>query len=245
MEQRMKTFEMTDDKTEFERYQAYFCNEGLLSKYRDETEKAMQVLGEDDYEIYRPHRIDAYFPYSTRSADQKADYNIAMFAVAQNEHNFQYVPDQLRTPEFIRTAFKLNPRVIKVLPIEQAINPELGFLVMVAKYKPELLEVIGVNKIQNIAAQAVAANPSVYMQLAPHMQRDQQLIYLAVNKPQNSNIKDEFYKQNRDYVEDVLNLPIPDFGIKPRTMTEARSTYKPKGLGPTLKYHPKDDKDDK
>lgn len=237
----MKTFEMTDDRTEFERYQAYFGNDGLLSKYRDETEKAMQALGEADFEIYRPHRIDTYFPYSTRSDDQKADYNIAMFAVAQNEHNYQYVPERLRTPEFIRTAFKLNPRVIKALPPEHAYNPQFGFVVMVAKYKPELLEAIGVNKNQNIAAQAVAVNPSVYMQLAPHMQRDQQLIYLAVTKPENSNIKDEFYTRNRAYVEDVLNLPIPQYGAKPKTMAEARASYKAKGLGPTLRYNPKDD----
>lgn len=241
----MKTYEMTDDRTEFERYQAYFCNDGLLSQYRDETEKAMQALGDADFEIYRPHRIDTYFPYSTRSEQQKANYNIAMFAVAQNEHNYQYVPERLRTPEFIRTAFKLNPRIIKALPTEHAMNPDFGFLVMVAKYKPELLEAIGVNKIQNLAAQAVAVNPSIYMQLAPHMQRDQQLIYIAVTKPKNSNIRDEFYERNRAYIEDVLNLPIPTTAEKPRTMQEARAAHKTKGIGPTLRYNPKDNKDDK
>lgn len=237
----MKTYEMTDDTTEFERYQAYFSNSGLLNEYREATEQAMRKLGEPDFEIHRPALIDAYFPYSTRSAEQRADPNIAMFAVAQNEDNLQYVPESLKTPQFIRTAFKLNPRVVRVLPLEQAINPEFNFLVMVAKYKPELLAEIGLNKIQNIAAQAVAANPSVFMELGPHMQRDQQIIYLAVTKPENSNIKDEFYNQNKSFVEDVLNLPIPEFGIKPRTMNEARATYKPKGLGPTLRPRKNDD----
>lgn len=231
----MKTYEMTHDTTEFDRYQANFCNSGLLSEYRDATEQAMRILGEPDFEIYRPALIDAYFPYSTRSKEQKANHSIAMFAVAQNENNYQYVPDNLKTNEFIKTAFKLNPRIIKVIPVEQAINPEFNFLVLIAKYKPELLGEIGLNKMQSVAAQVVAVNPSIYMELGTHLQRDQQIIYLAVNKPKNSNIKDEFYENNKLYVENVLNLPIPELGIKPKTIDEARASYKKKDLGPILK----------
>lgn len=93
---------MTDDRTEFDRYKAFFCNDGLLAQYRQKTAEAMQAFESADYEMYRPYMIDAYFPYSTRSEAQKADFNIAMFAVAQNENNYQYVPEKLRTLNFTR-----------------------------------------------------------------------------------------------------------------------------------------------
>lgn len=241
----MKTFEMTDDRTEFERYQATFCNYGLLAEYRERTEQAMRKLGEPDFEIYKPALVDAYFPYSTRSDDQKADFDIAMFAVAQNENNYQYVPQRLRTPEFIKTAFKLNPRIVKALPPEQAISPDFNFVGLVAKYKPELLQAMGVNHHQHIAVEAVKANPSVYILLKENMQTDKQVIFHATTKPNGSNIKDAFYRQNRDYVQNILHLDIPNTQDKPRTMSEARTTTKQKSLGPTLKYNPRDDKDGK
>ena len=239
----MKTYEMTDDRTEFERYQATFCNYGLLDQYRTETEKAMRNLGEPDFEIYKPALVDAYFPYSTRSAEQKADYNIAMFAVAQNEHNYQYVPQQLRTPEFVQTAFKLNPRIVRALPPEQAAKPE--FVALIAKYKPDLLQGMGIHHNKEVAAAAVAANPSIYMQLKASMQSDMQIAFLAINKPKGSNIKDEFYRQNRDFAQNVLHLNIPNAQDKAKTMTATKPVQKAKGLGPTLKYNSRDDKDGK
>lgn len=243
----MKTYEMTDDRTEFDRYKAFFCNDGLLAEYRQKTAEAMQVFESPDYEMYRPYMIDAYFPYSTRSEAQKADFNIAMFAVAQNENNYQYVPEKLRTPEFHKTAFKFNPRLVTVLPSEVVQHPDNHMITMIAKYRPEkeLLEAIKFNYFQHVAAQALSVNPSLYMELNDNLQRDQQLIHIACNKPANSNIKDEFYARNRAYVQEVLELPIPNTPNKPKTMADARAANKPlppKGYGPVLKPKKDDDK---
>ena len=242
----MKTYEMTDDQDEFYRYQAFFSNNGLLAEYRDRTEQAMRMLEDPDYEIYRPQRIDSYFPYSTRSNAVKSDFNVAMFAVAQNEDNFQYVPEKLRTPEFVKTAFKLNPRAVKFFPQEVINHPDNNMIVMLAKYRPELLSATQFNYHQHIAVIALSVNPSLYMDLTTSLQRDQQLIYIAVNKPESSNIKQEFYDKNRAYVTEVLELPIPPIMEKPRNMAEARALNKltNKSYGPVLKPK-KGDKGDK
>lgn len=201
----MRTYEMTDDLTEFDRYQAYFGTSGLLNEYRNKTELAMRKLGEPDFEIYRPERIDAYFPYSTRTESQKADYNIALFAIAQNEHNYQYVPESLRTPEFVNMAFKLNPRVVKFLPKE---FHTFEHLKMVAKYKPELLIDMGIDSSQHVALTAVTLNPSIYLELHDDWKSNNQIMYAAINKGEDSNIRDIHYEQNRAYIQDVLKFSI-------------------------------------
>jgi len=120
-------------------------------------------------------------------------------------------------------------------------------ITMIAKFRPEkeLLEAIKFNYFQHVAAQALSVNPSLYMELNDNLQKDPQLIYIACNKPANSNIKDEFYAKNRAYITEVLELPIPSTPIKPRTYAEAKAASKvppPKGYGPVLKPKKDDDK---
>lgn len=50
----MKTYEMTDDTKEFDRYRAFFGSDGLLDKYRNEAERAMRELGEPDLKSTDP-----------------------------------------------------------------------------------------------------------------------------------------------------------------------------------------------
>ena len=204
MEQVMRTYEMTDDPKEFERFQAFSNNDGLLEKYRDNTEQAMRELGEPDFEIYRPKIVDAYFPYTTRTDDQKANADIALFSVAQNEHNLTHVPKHLRTPAFINTAFKLNPRIIKFLPPAEKQRPE--FIRVICKFKPELFADLEIGSNVAVTLLAVELNPSIYKQLDKEMQRVPEIINAAVKKPSTSSIKQEFYDENKIYVKENLGL---------------------------------------
>lgn len=215
----MKTFEMTDDKTEFEKYQAIFKNDGLLNEYRKRAEQSMKNIVNSNFEFYKPQIFDAYFPFSTRSTAVQANLNIAMFAVAQNEHNYFFVNNKMKTSEFIMTAFKLNPRIARMLTTDKIMENNL--VPLIAKFKPEILKDIGVNYYQFIALLAVENNPSIYKTLEFEMQKDMQIIYHATNKPSKSNIRDIYYKQNKEYIVNVLDLKIPEKPIKDKALLDA------------------------
>ena len=195
---------MTDDKAEFEKYQKYFDTEMLLSECRDKTELAMRELGEPEFEIYRPQLVDAYFPYTTRTEKQRANYYIALFAVAQNEHNFHSVPLELKTPEFMKAAFKLNPKLVKFLPRAFTEDPEV--LRVLAKYRPELLKYIGMIAKEKIALMAVSINPSVYLILSEELQKNPEIIYVAINRQEQSNINEKHYDDNLEHINKKLNI---------------------------------------
>lgn len=233
----MRTYEMTDDRSEFDRYQAHFSIGGLLDLYREETEKAMRQLGEPDFEIYRPHLIDAYFPYSTRTDEQKANHNIALFAIAQNEDNYQYVPEMLRTSEFVNMAFKLNPKVVKYISPDQRTYDHIK---MVAKYKPELLEDMGIDYSKHIALTAVSVNPSIYLELNDDWQQNSDIMSVAINKSEGSNIKEIFYAKNREFIKDILKLD-----IKEMPPLESPEKENRRYTGPALKMESSHKKDKK
>lgn len=201
----MRTFDMTDDLTEFDRYLAYFGTDGLMQNFRDNAEQAMRNLGEPEFQIYRPELIDSYFPYSTRTDEQRSDYSIAMFAVAQNEHNYKYVPESLKNQTFNDMAFKLNARVVKYFSAEQMNYDRLK---LVSKYKPELLVFMGIDSSKNVALTAVSLNPSIYLELDDKWKTDHEIISAAINKTENSNIKDFYYEKNIAYIQDVLKLTV-------------------------------------
>lgn len=209
----MRTFEMTDDTKEWDSYKATFYNTGLLDDLRDKTEQAMRTLADADFEIYRPKMLDSYFPYSTRSNKEKENYYIAMFSVAQNEDNWQYVPIDLRTDEFMRTAFRLNPRVVKYIPYSRVKDE---FIELIARFNPDLLKHVHVNENKAIAMTAITLNPSVFLTLDKEMQSYDDVIYVATVKPKGSNIRDEFYEQNKEYVKTVLNKELPSQSEQPK-----------------------------
>ena len=210
----MRTFEMIDDNaSEWESYKATFYNTGMLDDLRDKTEKAIRNIADADFEIYRPRMLDSYFPYSTRSNKEKQNYYIAMFSVAQNEDNLQYVPIDLKTEEFLKTAFKLNPRVIRFIPYSK-IKDE--FIILMAKFKPELLKHVHINENKSIALTAVTLNPSIYLTLDKDMQKQDDVIYVATVKPKDSKIRDEFYEKNKEYVKTVLRKELPSQSNQPK-----------------------------
>lgn len=236
----MKTYEMTDDTKEFDRYRAFFGSDGLLDKYRNEAERAMRELGEPDFEIYRPKLIDTYFPYSTRTEEQKANPHIALFAIARNEDNYQYVPTPMRTEKFIEMAFKLNPRVVKFLPHQERTKPEI--VKMVAKYKPELLQDLGIEYSKSVAETAVKHNPSIYLELNDDWKSNPDIMNSAINRHEGSVVRESYYEQNRAYIKDVLKIAIQD--IEPAEPKQEQKQEKKRQLGPVFTMQ-KDSKKDK
>lgn len=236
----MKTYEMTDDTKEFDRYRAFFGTDGLLDKYRNEAERAMRELGEPDFEIYRPKLIDTYFPYSTRTEEQKANPHIALFAIAQNEDNYQYVPTPMRTEKFIEMAFKLNPRVVKFLPHQERTKPEI--IKMIAKYKPELLQELGIEYSKQVAETAVKHNPSIYLELNDDWKTNPDIMNSAINRHEDSVVRESYYEQNRAYIKDVLKITIQD--LEPAAPKPEQKQERKRQLGPVFTMQ-KDAKKDK
>lgn len=195
----MKLYEITNDATELDKYKTYIDVENTISNYRNKTEEIMKSH-DPDYEIYKPYISDAYFPYIHLSDNLKKDMNIALFSISQNPHNFTAIPNELKTSQFITTAFRINPSIIQYMNAEEKQNVDV--VRAVAKYHPDLFEYLNISTDKRLGFIAVEANPSIYRKLDKSIQNDNDILEIATKKSKYSNVNIDIFNSNKKYAID-------------------------------------------
>lgn len=195
----MRLYEISNDATELDKYKTYIDVENTISNYRNKTEETIKLI-DPDYKLYKPYISDAYFPYIHLGDNLKKDMNIALFSVSQNPHNFTVIPDEIKTPQFVSTAFRINPSIIQYMNAEEKQNVDI--VRAVSKYHPDLFEYLNIGSNKRLGFVAVEANPSIYTKLDRSIQNDNEIVEMATKKSKYSNVNIDVFNNNKKYAID-------------------------------------------
>ena len=205
-------YQISTNPNDKDYYDDFVNQETAINRLRDKFESAKKHFTDKDFIAYRPHIADAYFPYIVASKDEKNNYEISLFAVAQNAHNISYVPDSLKINAFIGLAFKLNPEIIKYLPDNKKNNGE--FIENICLHRPELFQHFSEAQKNDpkFCTVAMRYNPSLFSELPESMRNTKQVVEVATIKEINGNesIKDSVFEFNKtllskEYLEQLRN----------------------------------------